>query len=174
VVLYEMLSGKRCFEGKTTSHVIVHVLEQDPDWSKLPEAAPQGVRDLLARCLRKDPAHRLRDIGGVRLLLQELAANPAPPKTTKSPAVSSHRGMWAVAAAAVVLLALGAAAYLYLRPRPAPALVSRFEVAAPQQGSLTTAAWASVVSVSPDGSRLLFYGSGDTGNRLWMRRLDSL
>ena len=171
VLLYEMLSGQRCFEGKTVSHVLVHVLEQEPDWSKLPGAVPQGVRDVLARCLRKDPAQRLRDIGDVRLLLQELAAHPSPPQAAKSPAVSSHRGMWAAAAAAVLLLALGAWAYLYFRPKASPPPVSRFEIAAPPQAS---AQWASVVSVSPDGSRLLFHGSSDGGDRLWMRRLDSL
>ena len=36
VVLYEMFSGKRCFDGKTTSHVMLHVLEDDPDGGRLP------------------------------------------------------------------------------------------------------------------------------------------
>src|SRR3984885_246266 len=77
VVLYEMLSGKRCFDGRTTSHVLVHVLEQEPDWAQLPAAVPTGVRQVLERCLTKDPASRLRDIGDLRLQLQALEKEAA-------------------------------------------------------------------------------------------------
>ena len=69
VVLYEMLTGKRLFDGKSDAHVLVHVMEQEPDWSKLPPL-PSGVQSLMERCLQKDPAQRLRDIGDVHLLLQ--------------------------------------------------------------------------------------------------------
>ena len=57
-----MLSGKRCFDGKTTSHVLLHVLEQEPNSEKLPGTAPVAARHLLERCLTKDPAQGLRYI----------------------------------------------------------------------------------------------------------------
>jgi serine/threonine protein kinase len=66
VLLYEMLTGKRLFDGKSDAHVLVHVMEQEPDWSKLPPL-PNGVQALMERCLQKDPAQRLRDIGDVRI-----------------------------------------------------------------------------------------------------------
>jgi eukaryotic-like serine/threonine-protein kinase len=75
VLLYEMLTGKKAFDGKTVSHIIVEVLEREPDWSALPPL-PSGVQDLLERCVQKDPANRLRDIGDVRVLLQAAMTKP--------------------------------------------------------------------------------------------------
>ena len=62
-VLYEMLTGKRCFDGETVSDVLASVLRQDPDWTALPADTPPGVRLLLRRCLERDRKKRLRDIG---------------------------------------------------------------------------------------------------------------
>jgi serine/threonine protein kinase len=62
VLLYEMLSGRRAFDGRTVSHTLVHVMEQETDWSALPPL-PAGLQDMLERCLQKEPAQRLRDIG---------------------------------------------------------------------------------------------------------------
>jgi serine/threonine protein kinase len=61
-VLFEMLSGRRAFEGATITDTIAHVLEREPDWTQLPSATPPGIRRLLDRCLRKEPQKRLRDI----------------------------------------------------------------------------------------------------------------
>ena len=47
MVLYETLSGKRCFEGNTTSHVLVHILEQEPDWQALPASEDRAVHAIL-------------------------------------------------------------------------------------------------------------------------------
>ncbi len=75
-VLFEMLSGRRPFEGKTITDTLAHVLEREPDWAALPSATPEAVRKLVRRCLVKDPSHRLRDIGDVPLELED-PARPA-------------------------------------------------------------------------------------------------
>src|SRR5580700_6712481 len=67
VVFFEMLSGKRLFDGETISHTLAAVLTKEPDLQQV----PPKVRRLLRRCLEKDPAKRLRDIGDVALLLEE-------------------------------------------------------------------------------------------------------
>src|SRR5271168_2203790 len=72
VVLYEMLAGRRIYEGKTVSDVLAAVLIKEPDLSKVP---PQ-VHKLLRHCLEKDPKKRLRDIGDFELLLA--GREPAP------------------------------------------------------------------------------------------------
>src|SRR5579859_2796969 len=63
VVLYELLTGKRAFDGATTPDVLEAVVKNDPDWSKLPEGTPPAIHRLLRRCLTKDRKQRLQAIG---------------------------------------------------------------------------------------------------------------
>ena len=74
-VLYEALTGKKAFEGETVTDTIASIVKSEPDWSRLPATTPWRVRDLLARCLRKDPTQRLRDIGGARLDVEDAIAD---------------------------------------------------------------------------------------------------
>ena len=71
VVLYEMLTGKRLFAGETVSDVLAGVLKTEIDLGALPDATPRGIRQLLRRCLERDPRSRLRDIGDARIALEE-------------------------------------------------------------------------------------------------------
>jgi hypothetical protein len=84
VVLYEMLTGRRAFEGEDVSDILASVLRQDIDWSALPATTPAPVRRLLRRCLERDPRKRLRSIGDARLEIDEPDAAPA-----GSPAVTA-------------------------------------------------------------------------------------
>jgi Tol biopolymer transport system component len=74
VVLFELLSGRRLFEGETISETLAAVLMKDPDWSALPSNTPARVHQLLQRCLNRDPRNRLQDIGEARIALQEVLA----------------------------------------------------------------------------------------------------
>jgi eukaryotic-like serine/threonine-protein kinase len=65
-VLYEMLTGRRAFEGSTWTDTIARIAGENPDWEKLPISTPAAVRNLLKDCLEKDPERRLRDIAEVR------------------------------------------------------------------------------------------------------------
>ena len=62
------------FPGATISDTIAAVLEATPDWTALPPATPPAVRHVLARCLEKDPKRRWRDIGDVRIELDDAEA----------------------------------------------------------------------------------------------------
>ena len=75
-VLYEMLTGKRVFEGDDVADTLANVLKQQPNWSDLPLSHPQLHR-LLHRCLAKDPRERLRDVGDLHLALEDLADDPS-------------------------------------------------------------------------------------------------
>jgi len=68
VVLYEMLTGTRLFNGETVSDTLASVLTRDPPLEQVPAAA----RNLLRRCLEKDSRQRLRDIGDARFLMEEV------------------------------------------------------------------------------------------------------
>src|SRR5215813_6921926 len=70
-VLYEMLTGKRAFEGEDVSDTLAAVLRGAPDWSALPSDTPGNIRTLLARCLQKDPQKRLSHIAGASYALAD-------------------------------------------------------------------------------------------------------
>src|SRR5687767_10333586 len=90
VVLYEMLTGRRAFDGEDVSTTLAAVLMKDPEWTALPASTPPAVVTLVQRCLERDPKQRLRDIGEARLLLanpqtmsgRSAAAAPGPVITT--------------------------------------------------------------------------------------------
>jgi serine/threonine protein kinase len=153
-VLFELITGRRAFEGDT----IAAMLASDPDWTQLPGDTPDAVRRLLARCLAKDPATRLRDIADARLELDEAEATPAKPTTR--PVTVGRRLVWpgiAVAAAAGAAL-VGWSLLPIDRPREL-----RLEISSP----LTADPW---LAVSPDGRSIVFAGRGQL---LW-RSFDSV
>jgi len=75
-VLYEMLTGRGAFVRETVADTLVAVLETEPDWGALPGVLAPGAVSMLRRCLRKDPAHRLRDIGDARIEIVEATVEP--------------------------------------------------------------------------------------------------
>ena len=77
VVLYEMLTGGRAFDGEDTSEILATVLKSEPNWQALPADTPSSIRRLLRRCLEKDPRKRLSAIADARLELEEIEP-PAP------------------------------------------------------------------------------------------------
>ncbi|HLY60290.1 MAG TPA: protein kinase [Terriglobia bacterium] len=82
-VLFEMLTGKKTFEGETTSDVLAAVIRAEPEWNALPVDTPPSIRKLLQRCLQKDAKQRLRDIGEARITIEETlsGAEAEPPLT---------------------------------------------------------------------------------------------
>jgi len=62
-VLYEMLTSRTAFGSDTTTDTLSAVISRDPDWSRLPDGTPAGLRRLLEHALAKDSKQRLRDIG---------------------------------------------------------------------------------------------------------------
>ena len=69
-VLYELLTGQRPFRGDTVQDTIGKVLEREPDWEVLPPATPARIRNLLRRCLQKDPARRFHDLADARIEME--------------------------------------------------------------------------------------------------------
>ncbi len=118
-VLYEMLTGRRTFEGEEVTDTLAGILRGDPDWNALPPSTPQSLQRLLRRCLQKDPRERLQAIGDARIEIVETLA--APRDEPAEPVPSAPEGVASVcrAAAASVLTALlvGAAVWT-LKPAP--------------------------------------------------------
>ena len=85
-VLYECLTAKRTFAGEAFGDLIAAILEHEVDLDALPKGTPPRVRELITRCLVKDPRRRLRDIGEARLVLEEpRAASEDASRTTERP-----------------------------------------------------------------------------------------
>ena len=181
-LLFEMLSGKRPFDGETVSDTLAAVLAREPDWDQLPAATPARVRDLIVRCLEKDPRRRLRDIGEARIEIENALASRtssgqlrAVPQPTAAPSAAAPRSsalLWVAIAAAV--LATGVAAWSWMRPSPAPAAgkLMRLRVERPPGESYTG---PGRFALAPDGSAVVFVVNGGTDRtRLWVRELGGI
>lgn len=154
VVFYEMLTGRRLFQGETISDTLAAVLKEEPDWNQV----PARVQPLLRRCLEKDPKRRLRDIGDMELLLE------SPPETvpTQSPWL-----VWGLAAVCFLLLA-GIGFSLLRSPRVPDGHALRLSLLPPQPTSFVPNNFA----ISPDGRQLAFVAATqDGGTALWIRSL---
>jgi eukaryotic-like serine/threonine-protein kinase len=119
VLLYEMLVGSNPFKGETATDSIGAVIHKEIDLSRLPSGTPSNVRHVLTRCLERDKNNRFRDIGDVRIELEDRtgeslgAVNPV----RRSP-------LALIALAAVIFAMAGAGAMWLLKPNPKPTLMN--------------------------------------------------
>ena len=172
VVLWEMLTGKRLFEGKSVSHTLADVLRKEIDFSN--PSAPAPIRELLERCLDRETKTRLRDIGEARVTLDNVitgvySKEDSPVKTT-SPL---RKWMpWAVAALALVVAAVAGWSRFSAPPIADRPLMRLSVDLGPEaiRGSRITAV------LSPDGRRIVFTGrspgaaDGSSSPAGWIKR----
>jgi Tol biopolymer transport system component len=168
VVLWEMLTGRRLFEGETLSDVLAAVLKTAPDLDGLPAGVPPRVRRLLGRCLRKDPKQRLHDIADARIELTEEEERAPAGSGVVPPGRAGVLVPWAV----VVLAVAAAAAWTLLGGRPAETRAPLLKVAVlPPSGTVSSGP----IDLSPDGRRIAFTAvEADGQARLYVRDLDDL
>ena len=175
VVLYEMLVGRRPFDGDDITLTLAEVVKSDPDLALLPAEVSPAIRHVLARCLQKDPKRRARDIGDVRLALDETEdaglLGPMVPYQSGSVPESDAASPFsarAIALAVVLSIVVGAVTGLLVwqSAQSQPDQPLRLSVG-------TGTVVPSVVAVSPDGTTLVYSGLDETGARhLYERRLD--
>ena len=174
VVLWEMLTGRKLFEGDTVSDVLASVLKEAPDLDALPQDTPPALRRLLARCLERDPKNRLQWIGDARLDLAEAQNSEGNERdeavNASRPGSRSREWLgWLAAAAALVI-----AAVLWLRPTagPEPPL-TRFSL---DLGSAQTLSFIDqpILAFAPDGRTLAMTATDADSARdvIILRRLD--
>jgi Tol biopolymer transport system component len=154
VVLYEMLTGRRPFDGATVTDTLAAVLTSEPDWGRV----PLELRPLVRRCLTKDVRQRLRDIGDARIALTE----PSSPALATGPRETNLLFAWAIAA--VLAGALVTSLWRGDRSQSAAAPLMRFNLPFDGGGPL---------ALSSDGTRVAYVGEGpDHRSRILIRRLD--
>ena len=169
-VFYEMLTGRRAFEGANATQTLAAVLGGSPDWSRLPPEVPTGVRALLERCLRRDPRQRVKHISTVILALEDHSVlHTASGEAGQAvPAARPRRGRVALIAAGLFVgLALGAGLVWLARPQ-APARVAKMTVLADPLLTSTDRSFA----LTPDGAYLGYINKDANG--ILVRSMDSL
>ena len=173
-VLFELLAGRRPFEGSGVSDTLATILKGEPAWGSLPSDTPSGIVRTLRRCLEKDPRRRFHHVADARLDLEDAAA--ADVATSPAAARSSDRRdrlAWGVVAVLALLL-FGLGGYVALKSRAAGE-ITRFEVTPPPDTVFGSPfARYAAGAVSPDGTRLVFVTTSRTGQvQLWIRSFDS-
>ena len=167
-VLYEMLTGKRPFQGENLADTLVAVLRTGPDWEALPASVPRPIRRLLHRCLEKERARRLADIADARLDLDEAGSRIG--GVGEEPVAIGATRRERLAWMALVMLAVSGAAMAWMfRPATAAADLPllRFQITTPPTDDPTSFA------LSPDGRHLAFVANTHDGNtQLWVQSLD--
>jgi serine/threonine protein kinase len=177
-VLFEMLTGRQAFGGETVTDCLARILEREPDWGALPKPTPPRLAALLRRCLQKDPARRLRDIGDARLEIEEILAGTA--TEVAGGAVSTVPGaagsgspkarMVALTVLGSVLGAIAAVTATRLLDRATPpAREIRLTSVARLTHDLGVSEWP---TWSPDGSSIAFASDRGGDFEIYVRRVE--
>jgi Tol biopolymer transport system component len=167
-VVYEMLTGTPAFDGDTATDVLGAIVKTEPRWDALPPETPSALTRLLKRCLQKDAAKRLRDIGDARAEIEDIAQAPAAVATSPPALVARRTRPLSVVAWIATGIAIGVAAIaiaMTLARRPAAAApVQKLSIAVGGHGLVREP------SISPDGTKVVFVAPAKA--RLSVRALD--
>jgi len=177
-LLYECLTGRRAFRGEMVSDVLVAVITKEPDWSALPADTPEPLRDLLRRCLRKDPRQRLQAIGDARVVIEEISS-ASPSEVTAHLASKPLRKLvtrWSLATAAGVLVGLLggllAGGGLARRTVESSGVRTLVQAVLPLPAGVELGfGEGPAMALSPDGRTLVFRGVQKCVFRLYRREL---
>jgi len=168
-VLYEMLTGRRAFDGETKATTMAAVIALDPaSPSGISRSLPAGVEQVVLRCLRKDPQRRWQHMSDLKVALQDMKEESESGKLSALAAAPSRarRKPWLVPAVAALglLAAAGIVAWLMLKPAPGPVMVQPERITFESGGAFNPA-------ISPDG-RMIAYASEQSGNMdIYVRQL---
>jgi serine/threonine protein kinase len=175
VMLFEMVTGKRTFEGKTQASIIGQILAVDPpSVSTLRPETPPGLDRVIRLCLDKDPDERIQTAHDLKLQMQGIAE--APLTATQAPVVVPQPRRW-LPWAAVALLAAATVAFAlaYLQSQRAPQVSVHSYILPPEKATFAlTGNDAGPPVLSPDGLRMAFVAKNADGKQmLWIRPLNS-
>jgi hypothetical protein len=135
VVLYEMLTGRQPFRGETAAEVMASVMIREADLAALPPTIHPRLRDIITRCLDKQPRQRWQSMGDLRVELEALRVAPVASGTAATTALAPTSGpLWKrlLPIATVIVLTAAATALVVARWRPTPPRpVVRFSIPAP-------------------------------------------
>ena len=177
-VLYEMLSGRRAFQGDSAIETLNAILKEEPVdlAASNPNIAPALGR-VVSHCLEKSPERRFQSASDVAFALEALSGVASHPSQQTTIGIIPIRSKWSrerllwITLSALLTLALGTLAFFYFsRSENSQNRTVKLALAAPP-GTSTP----SRITISPDGQRVVFVATNTDGKRLlWVRPLDSL
>ena len=165
LVLYEMLTGKRAFDGSSPATVIAAIMERPAP--SICDVAPPSLDRVLKRCLEKDPENRWQSARDLKAELEWIAQAPSDGSFAAASTAGRTWLLWVVAGVlALVAAAASWVAYRSARPAELKPLV-RLDVDLGRDVYLTAVGGSDVI-ISPDGTRIAYLSRG----RIFTRRLD--
>jgi len=180
-VLYEMLTGRRSFDGDDVSDVLARVIERPIDFTVLPAKTPASIARLIRRCVEKDAKLRMRDIGEARIEL-----DPSVWKAEREIAVPTAPRYALMGAAILVIVALAGIALVGPQltgtdaSGSSPTIPVRASIDLPADAPLALAVDvpqigvdSPVVAISPDSALLAYVAQTTAGRVLFVRDLTS-
>ncbi|HXN21288.1 MAG TPA: protein kinase [Candidatus Dormibacteraeota bacterium] len=174
-VMYEMLTGKPAFTGRSKASLIAAILSLDPSTiSSLQPTAPPALDRVIRTCLAKEPDERFQSAHDLHLQLSWMdpSRDHASPSTThalRSGISLREKLAWAALLVLVAALLFFAPAYFHT-PAGAPTQMVRSSLLPPPDNSFVPYNFA----ISPDGTRLAFVSLAPDGHtQLWVRSLDA-
>lgn len=167
-VLYEMVTGRRAFEGASQASLIAAILEREP--APVCEAqplAPALLERLVRACLAKDPDQRRQTAHDVLLDLKWIADPGTEPRPVV-PRASRTRAVWI--AAILIASLVGASLWRFGRPGATPGRTMRFGIALPS-GQYFGGSWwwYPSIALSPDGNHIAYVATHDGAAQLYLR-----
>ena len=170
-VIYELLTGRRAFEGDTVSDVIAAVLGREVDWRRLPQPLPASIRRVLARCLEKDPSRRLHDIADAGIELDDaIAGRVEALSATRGSPGSDTRWRTVAICSLLALTAVAVMAALWSRaPSTAEPGWSTAQITSTQLTSYGGTETAP--AIAPDGRTFVFVSDRGTTPDIWLRQV---
>jgi serine/threonine-protein kinase len=169
-VLYEMLTGNPPHTGASAQQIIMKIVTEDAaPVTRIRKSVPPNVAAALAKALEKLPADRFATAKAFGDALTDPHFRTGTTHRDVPTAQHASRGPL-TAALTVAVLALAAALWGWLRTRPSDPEI-RYALALPGDAALSEG--ESAPTPAPDGSYLVYVGSGGTsGRRLWIKRRD--
>jgi len=165
LVLYEMITGKRAFDGSSPATVIAAIMERPAP--SMGDVAPPALDRLLKRCLEKDPENRWQSARDLKAELEWMAQAPGDANLAPGSTARHEKLLW-IASAVLALVAASASWIAYRSTRPAELKpLVRLEVDLGRDIYLNALGGSDIV-LSPDGTRIAYL----SGNHLFTRKLD--
>src|SRR6202051_2004254 len=180
-VVYEMATGRKAFEGKTSASVMAKILETDPpSMSSLQPMTPPALDRVVKTCMAKEPDERWQTASDLCRELKWISdggsqvglAPAAPAKGIRS---LRRREMILVLGAMLLVAAITGLAIWNLKPTPrVPRPVSRLTITLPPGQQLAAPENGPAVALSPDGTHLAYVAREGLTQQVYLRAMDSL